>query len=147
MFVRPAKTDVPSRHEAAGCTTNRWAPTVDVIVASLQVFRTLYALGLSDMDYQGMAINRSTDIGAGVLMTTLFATSAAYGFVTTGTCREVTGTSPSPYSRAPTRPTRVQQRQEEAAEEAAVQARARAKAAAAQANQNDEEEEDAEDPR
>jgi len=140
--VRPARKSEEGRVEAAGCTTNRWAPTVDVVVAGLQAFRTLFALSLTDMDYQGMTLTRSTDIGIGVAMTTLFATSMAYGFATTGTCREATGSSASPYSRAPLKKTRAQQRQDEAAEEAAVQARARARAAAAQSTENDDDDED-----
>ncbi len=130
VFVRPPKKEESGRSEAAACTSNRTAPALDVVLSSLQAIRTVFALGLSDKDYQGMALTRDSDIALGLVFTTLFATSAVYGFTTTGTCREITGRAVNPYQRAPTRTTRGERLQEEAAEEVAVEARRRAKAAA-----------------
>jgi hypothetical protein len=71
------------------CTKSRVAPVVDVAVASLQAARTIYAIGRSDSDYQGMALPQSGDIALGDGLTTVLVVSAVYGFVATGTCREV----------------------------------------------------------
>jgi len=114
----------------ANCTSSGALPTADVVLALLQTVRTLYAVSLSDSDYQGMALSRSSDISFGLTLTTMFATSAVYGFHNVNACREMGGSS-RPYERPVPSATRAQKKADEDAEEAAVQARLRARAAAA----------------
>lgn len=88
-FVRPVTALEDGQRLPGGCTRSRVAPALDVAIASLQAARTVYAISRSDSDYQGMALPRSGDIALGIGLTTAFAVSAIYGFVATGTCREV----------------------------------------------------------
>jgi len=43
---------------------------------------------LHDSDYQGKPLSRGADIGFGVAFVALFASSAIYGYLTTGNCAE-----------------------------------------------------------
>ena len=88
-FVRPVTELESGDRIPGGCTSSRVAPALDVIIASLQAGRTIYAFSKSDSDYRGMLLPRSGDIAFGIGLTTVFALSAIYGFVATGTCREV----------------------------------------------------------
>jgi hypothetical protein len=130
MFVHKPRQISPGRYESGPCTTNRAAPTADVLITLLQAFRTILALALSDRDYQGLGISRDADIAIGTSATILFATSAGYGLKTIATCAELEGGRATPYRRPEVKRTSEQRRTEEAAEEAAVQARLKAKAAA-----------------
>ena len=61
LFVRPLPDNY--QHMARPrCTKNTTAPVIDTLVAGLEVIRTAYALTLSESDYNGMALTRSTDI-------------------------------------------------------------------------------------
>jgi hypothetical protein len=87
LFVRPAKRKGPGRYEPARCTSNRWAPALDVSLSALQFAGASVAFAQNNDDYEGATSSRKTDVGAGVAMALLFAGSAWYGFAATGTCR------------------------------------------------------------
>ncbi|HEY7376865.1 MAG TPA: hypothetical protein VIF57_32200 [Polyangia bacterium] len=130
FFVRRPDEAGGGGYAQANCTSSAALPTVDLVIALLQVVRTVYAISLKDSDYNGMALSRSADISLGLTIGTVFATSAGYGYHIVSTCREL-GTNPSPYNRRTPTATRIQRKADEDAEEAAVQARIRARAAAA----------------
>jgi hypothetical protein len=88
-FVRPVTELESGDRIPGGCTSSRAAPALDVIIASLQAGRTIYAFSKTDSDYSGIFLTRNSDIAFGIGLTTIFAVSALYGFVATGTCREV----------------------------------------------------------
>ena len=55
----------------------------------LQVARTLYAVSLTDRDYQGMQLTRESDIALGVGLSGLFSISTAVGTSRIGSCNEL----------------------------------------------------------
>ena len=87
LFTRPAKRKGPGRYEPGRCTTNRWAPAVDVSLAAAQFAGASIAFARSSVDYDGVTGIRTADIAGGVAAMLLFAGSAWYGFAATGTCR------------------------------------------------------------
>lgn len=91
IFVESPPSDVEQYRVDApiSCTSGRVAPILDSIAAVFQVVRTAIALGTHPNDYGDAPISRGADIGFGLGFTALFATSAVYGFVTTGECREI----------------------------------------------------------
>src|SRR5262245_4136224 len=137
----------PREQRAHGvyCTTSQLAPGLDVAVAGLQLVRVVLALLASDSDYANSPVGRDADIAFGTGMLALFTSSAAYGIVETGECRELRGEveivaprkQPPPRPQQPNwglgppspTPQQRQRRLEEQEEEEAVQARASAMAA------------------
>jgi hypothetical protein len=58
-------------------------------VTGRQVVRVLYAVSLTDADYQGAVLDRPTDIGVGVGLGILSAISMAVGVNRVGHCNEL----------------------------------------------------------
>ena len=69
------------------CTESMAWPAVDGVITGLQVVRTLYAMSLSDADYEGSGLSRSGDIGFGIALTALFLTSSIVGAGRVNECR------------------------------------------------------------
>jgi len=132
VFVTGAKEESPGRYDPAGCTTSRAIPSADAILTGANASAAVFALSRPDSSYQGGGVGREADVAVAVTATLAFAASAMYGFATVQTCRELTdrGRVVNPYQRAPARQTRTERLSDEAAEEAAVQARVREKEAA-----------------
>jgi hypothetical protein len=144
LFVKPPAPP-EERGEIVRCTSSAAAPVIDMIIASLQVVRTLIAFSATDEAYAHAAIPRPVDIGLGIGLSGLFAVSSGYGFSKTNACREAVeqgsyyqrprprpraGRQPPGWRLGPPPPS--QQKLEEQEEEAAVRARMveRARAAA-----------------
>lgn len=91
IFVETVPSNVERYRDDApiSCTSARVAPILDSLGAAFQVVRTAIALGTHPNDYEDKPISRGADIGFGLGFMALFATSAVYGFATTGECREV----------------------------------------------------------
>jgi hypothetical protein len=70
------------------CTTSKVAPVLDTVFAGLEVARTGYALSQTEADYQGQPLSRGADIGLGAAFVALFASSAIYGYLKTGSCAD-----------------------------------------------------------
>jgi len=105
LFVRPLPENY--QHMArVRCTRNTTAPVIDTLVAGLEAIRTAYAFGLSESDYNGMPLTRSTDILVGASFVAVYGASAAYGFYATNKCREALDDD-SPRPRSPVRPRRT----------------------------------------
>jgi hypothetical protein len=89
LFVEPAKP-VPTAYGPPrynlGCTDGVGWPTADALVAALQAVRTVYAWSRSASDYRGQTLSRDADIGFGMLLTTLFTSSAIYGGTSVREC-------------------------------------------------------------
>jgi hypothetical protein len=111
VFVSGPKKSAPGRLEAAGCSTSRAAPFVDMALFGFSAGGAVSALGREEGDYRGTA-------------------SMFYGFATVATCRAVNADQPIPSQQPEDKRTRAERAAEEAAEEAAVQARANANAVA-----------------
>jgi hypothetical protein len=90
VFVESPPSDVrklpPS--EPVSCTTSKAAPLIDLAVAGFQAVRTGLAVSQKDSDYKDFPISRKADIGIGATMTTAFAASMLYGFLTTSACTD-----------------------------------------------------------
>lgn len=71
------------------CTTSRLAPGFDVLFAGLQGVRTGAAIGASDSTYENAPLNRGADVGIGIALLALHASSAVWGFSKTATCRDL----------------------------------------------------------
>ena len=114
LSVRPPRRD-RGRIEPTGCTTVRAAPVIDVMLATAELMRTIYALSLNDYQYRNMILSRDADIGVGVVSTALFSLSAGYGFAATDRCRQLLLRYPTnPSVRAPAnRPGPVQSPQQD----------------------------------
>ena len=140
MFVKPPPSP-EERSPIVRCTSSSALPAVDIIVAMLQMMRTMIAVSATDADYAKSAIPREGDIFIGAGLSAVFLSSAVVGLAETKKCRELLADSGQldrrpwvrqPLPRLTVRPTsREQRRLEEAAEEAAVQARAAERARAA----------------
>lgn len=70
------------------CTTSKAAPVIDTLIAGYQGVRTAMAASASDADYSGAPISREADVFFGAGFLALFASSAIYGYVTTGNCKD-----------------------------------------------------------
>jgi len=124
IFVSRARRDSPGHLEPAGCTTSRAMPIVDSIVLGAAATATVAVLEQPvPTGYGDTKLSGGADVAVVVATALLFAASAFYGFSTVGTCREVSALARNPYDRAPAKQTRVERQSDEAAEEAAVQAR------------------------
>jgi len=90
LFVRgkPANVEAMPPSEPVECTTSKASPILDTVFAGLEVARTGYALSRTDSDYSGSQLTRGADIGLGVGFVALFASSAIYGYVKTGSCAD-----------------------------------------------------------
>jgi hypothetical protein len=90
LFVRrtPPHVERLPPSEPVACTSGVAAPVLDTVFGAYEAFRTGYALSQKDADYRGEVLSRDTDIGIGVALTMLLATSAIYGYSTTGTCAD-----------------------------------------------------------
>jgi hypothetical protein len=90
LFVRgkPANVEALPPSEPVECTTSKASPILDTVFAGLEVARTGYALSRTDSDYSGSQLTRGADIGLGVGFVALFASSAIYGYVKTGSCAD-----------------------------------------------------------
>jgi hypothetical protein len=90
LFVRPTPANVhrlpPS--EPVACTSGVAAPVLDTVFGTYEVFRTVYALSRTDGDYRGQVLSRDVDVGSGVALTVLLASSAIYGYATTSKCAD-----------------------------------------------------------
>jgi hypothetical protein len=86
----PARPKTSAKLE---CTSNNAAPVIDTVVAGFQVVRTGVALAANDSDYRASPISRGADIALGIGLTTLFISSAAYGYGATSRCSEMKGRS------------------------------------------------------
>lgn len=87
---------LPGTYGPVACSTTYVAPTLDVVLTGLEVARTVVAVDNSEADYRGMALSRGADIGFGVALTALAASSAIYGFNVVSECRTVDETRPGP---------------------------------------------------
>jgi hypothetical protein len=90
VFVKrplPAERGLPER--PGPCTSSKVLPTVDVVIAGLQLAGTAVAASASEADYDGSPISREGDIALGVALAAVFATSAIYGFATTSRCTKL----------------------------------------------------------
>jgi len=76
-------------NEPVRCTKSYALPVLDGLFAGLQVVRVLYAVSITDADYQGMMIDRPTDIGLGIGLGVLSAISMAVGVSRVGHCNEL----------------------------------------------------------
>jgi hypothetical protein len=85
MFAKGPPERV-ERGEPIRCTKSYALPAVDGLITVFQVVRTLYAVSLSDRDYQGMDIPREADIGLGLFFSGLFLMSTAVGASRVGGC-------------------------------------------------------------
>ena len=90
IFVtgKPANVEALPPSEPITCTTSKVTPILDTVFAGLEVARTAYAVSLSDGDYSGQPLNRGADIGIGASLVALFASSAIYGYLVTGSCAD-----------------------------------------------------------
>jgi len=90
LFVRgkPANVEALPPSEPVECTTSKASPILDTVFAGLEVARTGYAVSRSDSDYHGAQLTRGADIGLGLGFVALFASSAIYGYVKTGSCAD-----------------------------------------------------------
>jgi len=77
--------------EPVKCTSSKAGPVVDTVIAGLEAVRTGLALGADDSAYKDVPISHGADIGFGIGLFTLFAASAAYGYVVTGNCVDANG--------------------------------------------------------
>jgi hypothetical protein len=82
------------------CSTGQGLPTADVLFATLQGARTVYALAADDSAYANAALSREADVGLGLVFLASFISSAVYGFTEVNDCRELTGWEPPPPSRS-----------------------------------------------
>jgi len=73
------------------CTSSLVAPIIDSGVGAFQVGRTVLAATADDSVYDdpNAVLSREADIALGVGFTALFVSSAVYGYVHTGHCREL----------------------------------------------------------
>jgi len=118
---------------APPCTTSNAWPVVDTLWTANFLLNLAVFGSMSDEDLQRRNISRDTAVGLNVGLAALALSSAIAGFNRVGECREQVGelSGRGAYSR-PQRfiaPPRATRRQEEAEEEAAVQARMRARSA------------------
>ena len=88
LFTKGPPTRVEP-HEPIRCTKSYAAPVVDGLITVLHVARTLYAVSLTDRDYQGMQLTREADIAFGVGLSGLFLISTAVGSSRVGGCNEL----------------------------------------------------------
>jgi hypothetical protein len=130
IFVRRPHKEAPGRYAPAGCTTSRGVPWLDFGLSAAQGYATFRLLGQTDEQYAGTGPSREERVWMLAGTTMLYAVSAMYGFSTVGACREDSAQSVVPYEPPPLRQTRAERRSDEAAEEAAVQARLRENAKA-----------------
>jgi hypothetical protein len=130
VFVSGPKKSAPGRLEAAGCSTSRAAPFVDMALFGFSAGGAVSALGREEGDYRGTGSDRGTDVTVSATLAALYAASMFYGFATVATCRAVNADQPIPSQQPEDKRTRAERAAEEAAEEAAVQARANANAVA-----------------
>jgi hypothetical protein len=77
--------------EPVRCTSSKAGPVVDTVIAGLEAVRTGVALAADDSAYKDFPISRGADIGLGIGLFSLFAASAAYGYVVTGNCVDANG--------------------------------------------------------
>jgi hypothetical protein len=130
ILVRGPVKEAPGRYAPAACTSSRAVPWLDFSLAAAQGYAAFYVLGQTDAQYEGKALSREELAWTLAGTTMLHAVSAMYGFSKVATCREIRSQTVIPYEPAPAHQTRAERRSDEAAEEAAVQARMREKAAA-----------------
>ncbi|HMJ10348.1 MAG TPA: hypothetical protein VK524_03025 [Polyangiaceae bacterium] len=83
----PAERNLPER--PGPCTSSKALPTVDTVIAGLQLAGVAVAASANESDYEGSPITRKGDIALGATMAALFATSAVYGFTSTSRCDEL----------------------------------------------------------
>ena len=76
-------------NEPVRCTKSYALPVLDGLYTGLQVVRVLYAVSLTDTDYQGAVLDRPTDISLGVGLGVLSAISMAVGVNRVGRCNEL----------------------------------------------------------
>lgn len=88
IFVTPPSSSGSSRGaKGDSCTTSKAAPIIDTVIGGYQIFRTGSAFVASDEVYKDAPISRHVDITAGLALTTLFVTSAIYGYSKTSQCK------------------------------------------------------------
>jgi len=91
VFVKPAKIDGETFNHS--CTTNQWAPAVDLVLAGTNTVRALYVATQDDV------INKSEAVSVGASAAALQLASSIYG------CRAVVGfDGPGRLRRYTTRP-------------------------------------------
>jgi len=128
-FVFVTRAPPPSeRPRVVDCTTSNVAPIADTVIAVSQVVGFMYAFDASNLDYQYGRVSPVTGMVFTAALFALFAASAARGYTATGECKEIMRQRGVPTTN-PTWPERERRQQEEADEEAAVQAAAKARAA------------------
>jgi hypothetical protein len=90
LFVTPPPSSggYPIAARPGRCTSSKLAPAVDTVFGSLEVLRTGLAASADDDVYKDAAISREADIGLGLAFTTLFLSSAIYGFYETSACAD-----------------------------------------------------------
>ena len=90
IFVsgKPSNAESLPPSEPVECTSSKVAPVLDTVFAGLEVVRTGYALSQTEADYRGQQLSRGADIGFGAAFVALFASSAIYGYLKTGSCAD-----------------------------------------------------------
>lgn len=91
LFVKavPPKTERARPHHVE-CTSGKAAPVLDTVLGTLEGIGTVVAVGRSDDDYADAAYDRSTAVALGLVFTTMWVTSAAYGYTMTSRCARLT---------------------------------------------------------
>jgi hypothetical protein len=133
MFVDgPPPVGPRGGYAPAGCTTSNAWPVVDVLWTGNFLLNMAVLGGMSDEELQKRDLTRGSAIGINVGLAALAVTSAIVGFTRVRECQDQLGSAvrsgygPPQRLIAPPRATRMQ---EEAEEEAAVQAQMRARTA------------------
>jgi hypothetical protein len=82
--------------EPGQCSTSGGWPVVDMLLAGFEGARTANAISLTDADYRGSSLSRSSDIAFGTALLALTAVSAGVGFSRVKACNEAIAGSDSP---------------------------------------------------
>jgi len=132
IFVSGPAKEAPGRYEPAGCTRSRFCALAGLRQSRpAEGYGVFQVLGQTDAQYEGPGrFHARSTRGSSSGRRRCTPLSAMYGFSTVATCREIRDQSVIPFEPAPAHLTRAERRSDEAAEEAAVQARLREKAAA-----------------
>jgi hypothetical protein len=85
----PAVVHRPEPHPHAGCTSSRLAPIADALLTGYEAFRVGYAAQASEQDYEGLPVDRKTDLWLGVGFGAVFLGSAIYGTIATSRCQRL----------------------------------------------------------
>jgi hypothetical protein len=81
VFVKPAQKDGETFNRS--CTTNQWAPAVDLVLASTNTVSALYVAT------QDNVVNKPEAVTVGASVAAVWLASSIYGWVNTSACREV----------------------------------------------------------